>query len=169
MPSSFNQPRISKIHYWTVNLLLLITAASLGFGLVMPLITFKQLIFFTNTFSVFSGIQALYSEKHYLLFIIIFLFSIVIPILKLIMLMVNWNFPVSNNNFRAKLLSFSTQIARWSMLDVFAVAVFVVMMKIDLIAKVETHQGLVIFTGAVLSLMLLTTYINLTLTKRLPN
>ncbi len=51
------------------------------------------------------------------------------------------------------------------MLDVFAVAVFVVMMKIELIAKVETHQGLVVFTIAVLSLMVLTTYINRKLKK----
>ena len=169
MSPKLKRPFTLTLQYWSVNLLLLLTAISLGFGLIMPLITFKQLIFFTNTFSVFSGVQALYSEKQYLLFIIILLFSIVIPILKLIMLVVNWNFPVNNKHFRAKLLIFSNQIARWSMLDVFAVALFVVMMKIDLIAKVETHQGLIIFTGAVLSLMILTTYINRTLSKRMSN
>jgi len=156
---------IGLLHYWLINLLLLLTAVLLGFGLVMPLITFKQLIFFTNTFSVFSGVKALFAEKQYLLFCIVFLFSIVIPIFKLILLSVNWNFPVANHHYRAKLLSLSSHLARWSMLDVFAVAVFVVMMKIDLIAKVETHQGLIVFTTAVLSLMLLTTYINRRLFK----
>ena len=155
-----NRTLKSKIHFWLVNLLLLATAVLLSYGLTMPLITFKQLIFFTNTFSVMSGVKALYTEQQYLLFFIVFLFSIVIPIIKLLILVLNWNFPVSHQHLRSKVLSLSTSIARWSMLDVFAVAVFVVLMKINLIAEVETHRGLVIFTVAVLSLMVLTTYIN---------
>lgn len=161
--------RISSWHYWLINLLLLVTAMLLVNGLVMPLITFKQLVFFTKTFSVLSGVKALYSEQQYLLFVIVLLFSIVIPIIKWVILLVNWNFPVSNKRLRSKVLKLSTSLARWSMLDVFAVAVFVVMMKIDLIAEVQTHRGLVIFTLAVLSLMLLTTYINCILSRKFLN
>ncbi len=168
MPSKFNQTLRSVTHYWLINLLLLATAVLLAYGLVMPLITFKQLIFFTNTFSVLSGVKALYAEQQYLLFFIVLLFSIVIPIIKLAILIINWNFPVSNQHLRSKVLSFSTSVARWSMLDVFAVAVFVVLMKVNLIAEVQTHRGLIVFTAAVLSLMVLTTYINYILRKQRP-
>ena len=133
----------------------------------MPLITFKQLVFFTNTFSIISGVKALYSQNQYLLFVVILVFSIIIPMLKLLLLTVNWNFPmISELHWRARLLSVSAALGRWSMLDVFAVAVFVVMMKINLISEVQTHRGLIIFTVAVLSLMCLNAYINRLLQKK---
>ena len=165
MPLEPNQAPRSAAHFWLVNLSLLATTILLAYGLVMPLITFKQLVFFTNTFSVLSGVKALFLEQQYLLFLIVLLFSIVIPIIKLAVLVLNWNFPVSHQHLRSKTLSFSISIARWSMLDVFAVAVFIVLMKINLIAEVETHRGLIIFSIAVLCLMVITTYINHILRK----
>lgn len=154
-------------HYWLINLLLLITAVLLGFGLVMPLITFKQLVFFTNTFSIISGVKALYSEKQFLLFAVILIFSILIPILKLLLLTVNWNAAaIGEFHWRNRLLSLSADLARWSMLDVFAVAVFIVMMKINLVSEVQTHRGLFIFTFAVLGLMCLNAYINRLLLRK---
>ena len=163
----FNVNKFNPWHYWLVNGLLLTTAVLLGFGLVMPLITFTQLVFFTNTFSIISGVKALYSQNQYLLFSVILVFSVVIPILKLLLLTVNWNFPViSAKHWRARLLSLSATLGRWSMLDVFAVAVFVVMMKINLVSEVQTHRGLIIFTVAVLGLMCLNAYINRLLLNR---
>jgi paraquat-inducible protein A len=163
---SINVNKFNPWHYWLVNILLITTAITLGFGLFMPLITFKQLVFFTNTFSIVSGVKALYSQNQYLLFGIILVFSIVIPILKLVLLAINWNYPViSGPHWRARLLSLSAALGRWSMLDVFAVAVFVVMMKINLISEVQTHRGLLIFTFAVLALICLNAYINRMLLK----
>lgn len=165
MPLNVN--KFNPWHYWLVNGLLVITAITLGFGLVMPLITFKQLVFFTNTFSIVSGVKALYSQNQYLLFGIILVFSIVIPVLKIVLLTVNWNYPaISGSHWRARLLSLSAALGRWSMLDVFAVAVFVVMMKINLISEVQTHRGLLIFTFAVLALICLNAYINSLLVKK---
>lgn len=156
-----NANDINPWHYWLVNGLLLITAILLGFGLILPLITFKQLVFFTNTFSILSGVKALYSQSQYLLFCIISIFSILIPILKLLLLAFNWNYPaIGESHWRTRLLSLSAAMGRWSMLDVFAVAVFVVMMKINLISEVQTHRGLIIFTFAVLFLLCLNAYIN---------
>ena len=158
--------KINLWHYWLINVLLLITAIALGFGLVMPLITFKQLVFFTNTFSIISGVKALYSQNQFLLFTVIIIFSIIIPILKLLLMAANWNFPVTHDqHWRTRLLALSAALGRWSMLDVFAVAVFVVMMKINLVSEVQTHRGLIIFTFAVLGLMCLNAYINRVLLK----
>jgi paraquat-inducible protein A len=162
-----NANKFNFWHYWLINGLLLITAVLLGFGLVMPLITFKQLVFFTNTFSITSGVKALYSQNQFLLFAVILVFSIVIPVLKLLMLTLNWNaMAIGERHWRSRLLNLSAALGRWSMLDVFAVAVFAVMMKINLISEVQTHTGLFIFTFAVLSLMCLNTYINRLLLKK---
>ena len=161
-----NVNKFNLWHYWLINALLLITAILLGFGLVMPLITFKQLVFFTNTFSIVSGVKALYSQHQYLLFLLVLIFSIVIPILKLLLLSVNWNMQTtSETHWRSRLLALSAALGRWSMLDVFAVAVFVVLMKINLVSEVQTHQGLIVFTVAVLGLMCLNAYINRLLLK----
>jgi len=164
MPINVNN--FNPWQYWLVNGLLVITAVTLGFGLVMPLITFKQLVFFTNTFSIVSGVKALYSQNQYLLFTVVMVFSIIIPILKLVLLAVNWNYPaIDALHWRSRLLSLSVALGRWSMLDVFAVAVFVVMMKINLISEVQTHRGLLVFTFAVVGLMCLNVYIKRLLLK----
>ena len=161
-----NVKKFNPWHYWLVNGMLLITAILLGLGLVMPLITFKQLVFFTNTFSIVSSVKVLYGEKQYLLFGVILVFSIVIPILKLGLLAVNWNYPsVNASHRRVRLLRLSASLGRWSMLDVLVVAVFVVMMKINLVSEVQTHRGLLIFTFAVIALLCLNAYINKQLLK----
>ena len=44
--------------------MILVSAVCLGFGLVLPILTFKEMIFWKHTFSVLTGIESLYQEKH---------------------------------------------------------------------------------------------------------
>ncbi|OQX45604.1 MAG: paraquat-inducible membrane protein A, partial [Candidatus Sedimenticola endophacoides] len=48
------------------------------------------------------------------------------------------------------------EYGRWSMLDVFVVALLVVSVKLDAIARVQIHYGLYAFSAAVLITMLVT-------------
>jgi len=65
-----------------IPLALLTAVILLILGLVLPVMTLKQLAFWKNTFSVLTGIQSLFVEKHCILAGIILLFSVIFPIFK---------------------------------------------------------------------------------------
>ena len=56
----------------------------------------------------------------------------------------------------AKWLHWLAAISKWSMLDVFVVAVLVVAVKLDLVLEVQVHFGLYAFSVAVLMTMYIT-------------
>ena len=63
-----------------------IASLLLAIGLVMPIVTLKQLMMFQTTFSVISGVVQLLTEGQWFLFLVISGFSIAIPALKLSLL-----------------------------------------------------------------------------------
>ena len=69
-------------------LLVIISAAFLLIGLNLPVLTIRKL-WEKNTFSIPSGIMSLWDGQYYFLAVIVFLFSIVFPVIKLAMLVAN--------------------------------------------------------------------------------
>ena len=55
-----------------------------------------------------------------------------------------------------KVLELMHRFGRWSMLDVFVVAILVVVVKLGAIGDVEKHLGLYAYAGAAILIMLLT-------------
>lgn len=137
-------------------LLLLIAAILLVVGLVAPIITFKKFIFIENTFSIISACWNLLAQGQVFLFFIIAAFSVVFPILKLAVLT---KLVFDNTKLKAhskKLLHWVHQLGKWSMLDVFVVAILVVVVKLGAIGNVEKHIGLYAYAAAAILMMLLT-------------
>ena len=60
-----------------------VAALLLAVGLVAPIATLTKFILVENTFSVLSGVLALFREGQFFLFLLIAVFSVVLPILKL--------------------------------------------------------------------------------------
>ncbi len=137
-------------------ILLVITLVLLLVGLFAPIITFKKFIFIQNTFSIISACVNLLRENQYFLFIVISLFSIVLPIVKLALLfkLVLSNF-ITSQLSRKSLIAIH-QLGRWSMLDVFVIAILAVVVKLGAIADVEKHIGLYAYAGAAVLMMLIT-------------
>ncbi|MEW8014258.1 MAG: paraquat-inducible protein A [Candidatus Sedimenticola endophacoides] len=139
-----------------LNALLLAAAVLLGTGLVAPMLTIEKFIFIRNSFSVLSGIGELFNNGQYLLFAIITTFSVLMPTLKILFLLRLVN-PASGDPRRLRRhLRLMHEYGRWSMLDVFVVALVVVSVKLDAIARVQIHYGLYAFSAAVLITMLVT-------------
>lgn len=139
-----------------LRLFLIIIGLSLLIGLFAPIITLEKFYFFDNTVSIASGLFELIEEGQFLLFVIILLFSIVLPVLKLLLLNKLLSPTInSKNNFR-KHLSWMHQYGKWSMLDVFVVAVLIATVKLRAVANVELHYGLYLFATAVILTMLVT-------------
>ena len=133
--------------------LLFIAAIFLAVGLVTPIITLKKFIFIQNTFSIISGTWGLLKEGHLFLFFIISLFSIILPIFKIFFLAnILYSTALTKSNTK-KTLALLHRFGRWSMLDVFVVAILVVAVKLGAIADVEKHIGLYFYAASAILLM----------------
>ena len=136
---------------------LVITASLLlCLGLVAPIVTLEKFVVIENTFSVTSGILQLLQEDQWFLFLIISGFSVVLPILKLHTLYRILNNGTAGNGRQRRYLHWMHLYGKWSMLDVFVVAVLVVAVKLGAIANVEMRYGLYAFTASILLTMFVT-------------
>lgn len=125
-------------------------------GLVSPIITLNKFVLIENTFSVFSGVTELLKEGQIFLFIIITGFSIVLPLLKVIVLTVLLSAKQDKAHKLDKYLRWMHLYGKWSMLDVFVVAVMVVAVKLGAVASVDMRYGLYLFAAAVILTMYVT-------------
>jgi len=136
--------------------LLLVATVLLLIGFVTPMLTLTKFMMFSNSLSILSGIWQLLQEGKWLLFIIISLFSIILPITKIILLF-NLLHPQTKHPVqRQKLLHLMHDYGRWAMLDVMVVAILIVTVKLGAIVSIQIHHGLYIFALAVLLIMFIT-------------
>lgn len=138
-----------------LRIVLAITTVLLVIGLVAPIITLTKFVLFENTFSVFSGVMQLLIDGQYFLFIIITGFSIIFPVLKLAILFKILS-PTARSSHLKKYLHWMHLYGKWSMLDVFVVALLVVSVKLGVIASVEMRFGLYAFAASVILMMYVT-------------
>lgn len=116
----------------------------------------------TDTRSVISGIRRLYESGDYLLAVPLFVFSIVFPAAKLLVTTqacVARVLQLGNPPPR-RLFRILTTIGRWSMLDVFALALLIVLTKgfprQDVAIDVHLRWGAYLFIASILGGMFLT-------------
>ena len=136
--------------------LLAVTLCFLGVGLAAPIITLKKFVLIENTFSVLSGVLALLKGEQLFLFVVITGFSIVLPVLKILLLDKLLRSRDGDAETLEKHLHWMHVYGKWSMLDVFVVAVLVSAVKLGAIASVELRYGLYSFAIAVLLTMYVT-------------
>lgn len=136
--------------------LLVLSSVLLAIGLVTPMLTISQFIFISNSFSVVSGTYQLFKNGQYLLFLLIAGFSILLPLLKLLLLFKLSSPTIVSGPATQRYLRLMHDYGRWAMLDVLVVAILVVTVKLGAIASIEVHYGLYTFGAAVLLIMLVT-------------
>ena len=136
--------------------LLLATSVLLLAGFFMPMLTLTKFLIIANSFSIVSGLAALYEQGQWLVFIAIGLFSVVIPLLKVGLLFLLLLHGEVRSPSYARLLKLMHDYGRWAMLDVMVVAVMIVTVKLGVVAQIEIHPGLYIFGAAVLLIMYIT-------------
>lgn len=110
----------------------------------------------TNSSTIWSGIVSLAEGGSWLIAIVVFLASMLIPFIKLLIL-----FYLSlsagsakYSNFKIKLYKVVEAIGRWSMLDIFLLAVMIAIMKLGKWTTVEAEVGAPLFLMVVIFTML---------------
>ena len=145
---------------YLILLLLLCTLVLYFVGIFAPLMTVKKGFFFIyvsgKPVSIVSGLWQFLVEGNYILFVLIFVFTLSFPLFKFYILFKLCIYSNKNMYKTQALARRLAHVGKWSMLDVFVVAVLIVAVKIRSIAKVEVHYGLYVFATAILLSMLLT-------------
>ncbi|MCU7932422.1 MAG: paraquat-inducible protein A [Candidatus Thiodiazotropha sp. (ex Codakia rugifera)] len=136
--------------------LLLLTSCLLMAGLYMPMVTLTKFLFIANSFSVLSGVQELFNREQWFLFLIVGIFSVILPVLKIVLLYLLLHYREIRTAQFGHLLKMMHDYGRWAMLDVMVVAVMIVTVKLGVIAEIEIHTGLYLFGAAVLLIMYIT-------------
>jgi uncharacterized paraquat-inducible protein A len=108
--------------------------------------------------TILGGVVLLWQHQSYLVAIIIFLASIVIPLGKLLAL--SWLcYEVNYTGFTSKKVAYRLYritefIGKWSMIDIYVVSILVALVNMGAIIKIEAGIAAVAFTGFVVMTML---------------
>jgi paraquat-inducible protein A len=108
--------------------------------------------------TVWDGVVSLAKANQYFVALIVFLASIVIPVLKLaglLYLVISARFNLGRRlRGRTRIYRFIDVIGPWAMLDVFLLAVLVALVKLGQIATILPGPGLIAFSAVVVLTML---------------
>lgn len=129
---------------------LALAAGLLVAGWLLPIMTVHRLVIFADRVSILQGAAELWRGGENFLAALVVVFSVVFPALKLLLAAVLWYGIDAGAEWLARALDWLEALGRWSMLDVFVIALTVVAIQISLIGQVSTHAGLYVFVAAVL-------------------
>jgi paraquat-inducible protein A len=126
-----------------------------GVGCWLPLMTVTKLMFFDDAYSVFLLLETLFTENELLLFSLIFLFGVISPLIKLEQLYRVWRRYDVESEQVLRAFKRIDVISKWSMGDVFVVAIVVVIFKTSgVLSEATVENGLYYFVASALGSMI---------------
>lgn len=120
-------------------------------GIFFPFFHVTKFWIFHDGISVVGGIITLFHEGEYFLFAVLALFTLAFPCVKLALLAVIWAERDHDLARVRRLHGWVENAGRWSMLDVFVVAILIVVMKSATVARIQIGPGLYLFTFSVIA------------------
>jgi paraquat-inducible protein A len=135
--------------WFTLGMLVLAFALYLA-GLVRPFTEVTKMWIFDSEVSVISGLVSLWEANEYFLFMILGVFTVAFPAVKMLALLAIWLVPALTSDSAQGMFRFVSHLGKWSMLDVFVVAILVILMRSGGIAQIEIRDGVMLFTISVL-------------------
>ena len=135
---------------------LAIVAASvcLALGVTFPIIKLTKYVFWTTEHSLISTVRALIRDGQHFLGITVAVFSIVLPVLKLLYLLLLSTLPVSELRRQARRLRALEWLGKWSMHDVLVLSLTIFFIKSQGVYDARSLNGVYFFTAAVLFMIL---------------
>lgn len=142
-----------------IQFVLILTVILFVSGISLPVMTVTKLLIVKNEFSILSGLFELSRDGEYLLFLVIFTFSILLPFLKMYVLFRLVSVNIKDKVQYSRYLDLMHRYGRWSMLDVFVVAILAVAVKLGALASIQIEQGMYFFTTSVILIMTIASFV----------
>jgi paraquat-inducible protein A len=133
-----------------LGIVLLLSLVALVVGLLLPAITVRSL-FFAQEFSLIESVLAFLEEGDWFLFLVTFLFSVAFPVAKIGVGIALWFFLDASGSSARPVLGWLAAMSKWSMLDVFIIALIVLVADGRLLSSADIQVGAIVFSGAVLA------------------
>jgi len=121
-------------------------------GWTLPAIYTDKLVS-SHAHSILGGIRQLLEGEHVILGIIIFAFSVLFPAAKIALLFLVWTRKLDDGEHKVYWLG---ALGKWSMLDVYVVAIFAGAVRLGILAEFEAEPGIYVFAASVLMTMIAT-------------
>jgi paraquat-inducible protein A len=141
-------PSLIKAHIHEGRFIVLMLGLALGFllaGIFRPFTAVTKLWLFENQISVVKGLAVLWREGELFLFLILFVFTVVFPFVKITSMLVLWLRPRLDPAQARQIFHFVAHLGKWSMLDVFVVAILVLTVKSGGLAQIKVEDGFFLF------------------------
>ena len=135
---------------------LAIVAASvcLALGVSLPIIKLTKFVFFTYEHSLISTVNALIRSGQTFLGVTVLIFSIVLPVLKLLYLLLLSTLPQKELRRLSRQLRALEWLGKWSMHDVLVLSLSIFFIKSQGVYDAKSLNGVYFFTAAVMFMIL---------------
>lgn len=153
MESNSNKSALVHVHPrtgWIIVGMLLAALAAFMAGIFLPFTAVTKLWLFENQISVYQGLIVLWKADELLLFLVLFVFTVCFPFVKISALLTVWLQPQPDHERARQMFSFVANLGKWSMLDVFVVAILVLTVKSSGVASIKVGAGFFLFFLAVM-------------------
>ena len=129
--------------------LLILSLVLLAAGLALPALSVGNILYRSH-YSILQGTWAFWQSGKYFLFVAVGAFSVLLPSAKILLCAFVWFAVPRGDANAAKLVRLLCLVSKWSMLDVFIIALTVLVLEGSLIGSADIHIGIVAFASAVL-------------------
>lgn len=128
----------------------LLVLLSFILGVTLPIATVEKFVFFDNRFSLLGSVVDLATQpsgQNLFLLMIIALFTFVFPVAKIATMFLQIKH--CGNNWQNRMTRFIEAVGHFSMLDVFVIALMVLLLKLRVLVDVSIHAGFYWFTASI--------------------
>jgi paraquat-inducible protein A len=146
--------QISPFRNFVLSFLIIVATVFFALGIILPVIRFTTIYVWTNEHSIATIIWALYENQEYFLGVVLFLFSIFFPFLKLFYLLTLVTSPDIPPEFRKRSISTMEWLGRYSMTDVMVLALMIFYVNSSGYTEATVLPGVYFFAASAIITML---------------
>jgi paraquat-inducible protein A len=152
MAEAANKPLVQTYGKRSLPIVLMLFCALALFvaGIFRPFTEVTKLWLFENRVSVYDGLIILFKAREYFLFMILLVFTVFFPFVKILCLITLWLKSGLTRQQTVRIYNFVSHLGKWSMLDVFVVAILVLLLKSGSVASIKVQDGFFLFFCSVM-------------------
>jgi paraquat-inducible protein A len=132
-----------------VPVLLVIALVCLVAGLTLPIMEVRNFWVFRGSYSIFDGIVVLIEQGDVLIAAVVAAFSVLLPTAKIVGLLALWRAVRRGRSHSSNLPALLEAVGKWSMLDVFVVALIVFAAKASMLADANVAPAVIPFVASI--------------------
>ena len=114
-------------------------------GIFRPFTAVTKVWLFEDRVSVYDGLITFAKSHEFFLFAILLVFTVIFPFVKILSLLTLWLKGGLTRERTVQLYTFVSHLGKWSMLDVFVMAILVLLLKSGSVATIKIQDGFVLF------------------------